>query len=107
MRSGFESRAAHESEALEERLHAAVVLCGRQHCDEEAWEAVVQVFLAQGEHSLAAVGAGSDHAAFAEDAEVVGEGCLREAELEGAARALVALCELSDDLQACRVAQRV
>ena len=59
------------------------------------------------EHSLAAVGAGSDHAAFAQDAEVVGEGCLREAELEGAACALVALGELSDDLEACRVAQRV
>jgi hypothetical protein len=38
---------------------------------------------------------------------VVGEGCLREAELEGAARALVALGELSDDLEARRIAQRV
>jgi len=38
---------------------------------------------------------------------VVGEGCLREAEVEGAAGALVALREFADDLEARRIAQRV
>ena len=38
---------------------------------------------------------------------MVGEGCLREAEVEGAAGALVALREFADDLEARRVAQRV
>ena len=102
MRSGFESRAAH----LEKRLDFALLL-RREDCFEQAGEALVQVVFAEGEEAAAAFGAGSDHAAFAQDAEVVGEGCLREAELEGAACALVALGQLSHDLEARRVAQRV
>ena len=38
---------------------------------------------------------------------MVGEGRLREAEVEGAAGALVAVRELADDLEPGRVAQRV
>jgi hypothetical protein len=102
LRSGFESRAAH----LEQRLDAAVVL-RREDRFQQAGEAVVQVVLAEGEEAAAAFGAGSDDAAFAEDAEVVGEGCLREAQVEGAAGALVAVGQLADDLEAGRVAQRV
>jgi hypothetical protein len=91
---------------LEERLDTGVLL-RREHCFQQAGEALVQVVLAQGEKAATAVGAGSDHAAFAQDAEVVREGCLREAQLEGAAGALVAVGELADDLEARRVAQRV
>jgi hypothetical protein len=109
LRSGFESRAAHSGEAdewLEQRFYARWALCCEDRV-EQAREAVVQVVVAQREHSFAAVGAGSDDAAFAQHAEVVGEGCLREAQLEGPAGALVAVSELADDLESRRVAQCV
>jgi hypothetical protein len=102
LRSGFESRAAH----LEQRFDVAVVLRGEDGI-QQAGEALIQVVLAQGEEAPAALRAGSDHAAFAQYAEVVGEGCLREAQLEGAAGALVAVGQFTDDLEARRVAQRV
>jgi hypothetical protein len=91
---------------LEQRFDVRVVL----RCEDrfqQAGKAVVQVVLAQREQTAAAFGAGSDDAAFAQYAEVVGEGCLREAEVEGAAGALVAVGELADDLETGRVAQRV
>jgi hypothetical protein len=91
---------------LEQRLDAAVLL-RREDCFQQAGEAVVQVVLAEGEEAAAAFGTGSDYAALPEDAEVVGEGGLREAQVEGAAGALVAVGQLADDLEAGRVAQRV
>jgi hypothetical protein len=102
LRSEFDPRAAH----LEQSLDAAVLL-RREYRFQQAWEAVVQIVLAEGEEAAAPFGAGSDDAALAEDAEVVGEGCLREAQVEGAAGALVAVGELADDLESGRVAQRV
>ena len=91
---------------LEKRFDVAVVLRG-ENSFQQAREPFVQVVLAEGEEAAAAFGAGSDHAAFAQDAEVVGEGCFREAELEGAAGALVTFGQLADDSEARRVAQRV
>lgn len=91
---------------LEQRFYALRLL----RCEygvQQAWEAAVQVVVAQREHSLAAVGAGSDDAAFAQYAEVVGEGRLGEPQVEGAAGALVAVCELTDYLESRRVAQCV
>src|SRR5919197_1267796 len=57
------------SAALQERS-CAVLLIRREHRFQQAWEAVVQVVLAEGEQTAAAFGAGSDHAALAEHAEV-------------------------------------
>jgi hypothetical protein len=91
---------------LEQSFEAVLVL-RREDRFQQTGEALVQVVLAQGEESAAAFGAGSDDAAFAQDAEVVGEGCLREAQVEGAAGALVTVRELADDLEARRIAQRV
>jgi hypothetical protein len=71
LRSGFESRAAH----LEKRL-GAVLLVRREDGIEEAWEALVQFVVAEGEQAAAAFGAGAYYAALAEHAEVVGEGGL-------------------------------
>ena len=102
MRSEFDPRAAHSEESLE-----ALFLVRGEHRGQQAREALVEVVLAQGEEAAAAFGAGADHAAFAEHAEVVGEGGLREAEVERAAGALVAVGQLADDLEARRVAQRV
>jgi hypothetical protein len=79
----------------------------RQDRFQQAGEALVQVFLSEREEAAAAFGPGADHAALAEDAEVVGEGRLREAQLEGAAGALVAVGQLADYLQARGIAQRV
>jgi hypothetical protein len=91
---------------LQERFEVGL-LVRREHRGQQAREALVEVFLAQREEAAAAFGAGADHAAFAEHAEVVGEGGLREAQVEGAAGALVAVGQLADDLEARRVAQRV
>ena len=91
---------------LEQRFRA---LCALSFEDrfEQAREAVVQVFVAKREHSLAAIGAGSDDAALAQHSEVVGEGRLGEPQVEGSAGALVAVGELPDDLESRRVAQCV
>ena len=57
-------RPAARGAVLEQRFYALGVLRG-QYRVQQTREAAVQVFVAQREHSLAAVGAGSDHAAFA------------------------------------------
>jgi hypothetical protein len=91
---------------LQERFEVALLVRG-EHRGQQAREALVEVFLAEGEQAAATFGARADHAAFAEHSEVVGEGGLREAQVEGAAGALVAVRQLADDLEARRVAQRV
>jgi hypothetical protein len=90
-----------------EKRPGAVLLVRREDGFEEAREAPVQLVVPEGEQTAAAFGAGAYYAAFAEHAEVVGEGGLGEAQVEGAAGALVAVGQFADDLEARRVAQRV
>jgi len=87
-------------------LGAVLALRGEDRV-EEAREAVVQIVLAEAQQTAAAVGAGAYHAALAQHSEVVREGRFGEAELEGAAGALVAVRELADDLESRRITQRV
>src|ERR671922_1093651 len=79
----------------------------REHGDEEAGEAPLELLIAERKHPLAALWAGADYSCLAQDPEVVREGRLREAEVEHAARALVAVCEPADDLEPGRIAECV
>jgi hypothetical protein len=88
------------------RLCCAGLPC-REDGVQQARKAGVQVVHSQREQAFAAVGAGSNHAGLAQDAEVMRERGLREPELESAARGLVSLREAADDFESGGIAQRV
>src|SRR5204862_4879111 len=74
---------------------------------EQAREALVEVGSTQGLEALAALHSRLDDPGFAQDAEVVREGRLRETEVEAAAGPFVPGGEPPRYLQSGRIAQRV
>jgi hypothetical protein len=80
---------------------------GEEHRVEQAREARIEVVGAQGEQTLSPVEASPDQAGFAQDAEVMGQGRLREPELEHAARGLVSVSQPANDLEPGGVTQGV
>src|SRR2546423_13807482 len=79
-----------------------------EHGAEQAREAVFEILAAKPVELRRALLALLDQARLAEHAKVVGEGRLREAELEAAAALrAVHLGELADDAEPLRIAERV
>jgi hypothetical protein len=92
---------------LGRNIRPCAPLSSGEHGVEQAGEEKIQVIPAQRHPPLVAPAACSGDASFAQHAQVLGEGRLRDVNLEGPAQPFTARLDLAHDREPGRVAQRV